>query len=339
MEMNESNDLRKILESEQNTLRLFKEKLSSLIQDLLSSRNIRFSGFESRVKTINSVIEKASRPGKSYQNPLKEITDLVGLRIIMFYKEDVERVCEMIRKEFEVDERNSIDKSIHLQADQVGYGSVHLIVRLNETRGKLSEWSDFQGLSAEIQVRTILQHVWAQIEHELNYKSTVRLPLRLKRPLYTLAGLLELADREFSQIKGGVQSILELRACCEKEFSSGKWDRPLEYETIDIFLNKSPSLKEICKLLSKEVEVLDEQESDFCERFSPLYARAICGFDSYDKIEKVMKSSLENEHLEKYFIWWLKRINCTSLSRSFVVTGILDFDMLKEMSTPPWTLE
>jgi hypothetical protein len=99
-----------------------------------------------------------------------------------------------------VDESRSIDKQEQLDVDRFGYVSQHYIVCLGEPRRSLAEWRDLADLFAEIQVRTVLQHAWSAIQHSLDYKSTYDVPTRLRRRLFRLSALFELADAELDQI-------------------------------------------------------------------------------------------------------------------------------------------
>jgi hypothetical protein len=106
----------------------------------------------------------------------------------------------MLADEFEVIERS--DKSeILLDEDRFGYQSVHYLVRIGARRCSFAEYARFDGASAEIQVRTILQHAWAEIEHDIQYKSSAAIPTAIHRRFTSLAGLLEMADREFQAIQ------------------------------------------------------------------------------------------------------------------------------------------
>ena len=85
--------------------------------------------------------------------------------------------------------------------DRFGYLSIHYVVRLKEERAKLTEWQAFAPLRAEIQIRTVLQHAWAAIDHRFRYKTTTEIPTHLRRKLFRLSALLELADEEFLNLK------------------------------------------------------------------------------------------------------------------------------------------
>ena len=181
------------------TYQKFTDKLQNLIRDLLQKHNID-AQIESRTKSIESFVEKIQREGKNYHSPLEEITDLVGIRIIAYYKEDVDKICEIIEKEFNVDWENSIDKAHTLDPDRFGYLSVHYVVSLSFPREGLTEWKAFANIKAEIQVRTALQHAWAAISHKLVYKRAKEVPKYLRRQLFRMSALLELADEEFSNL-------------------------------------------------------------------------------------------------------------------------------------------
>jgi len=109
-------------------------------------------------------------------------------------------VCQLVQEEFDVIER--VDHTASAEREQrLGYLSVHYLVRLGSNRRKLSEYKKFDGLVAEIQARTVLQHAWAEIEHDIRYKSASTIPQAISRRFMTLAGLLEIADREFEAIQ------------------------------------------------------------------------------------------------------------------------------------------
>jgi ppGpp synthetase/RelA/SpoT-type nucleotidyltranferase len=136
---------------------------------------------------------------KSYKSGL-EATDLVGIRVITFIETDATAVADLIRKAFKPHPEESLDKSEELGDSQVGYRSIHLICELAPDRVALPEYKPFRGLVFEVQVRTVLQHAWAEIDHDRGYKFSGVLPRELRRRLNLLAGQLESADREFSQL-------------------------------------------------------------------------------------------------------------------------------------------
>ena len=183
------------------TYESYTAKLAGLIENLLETADIGVHKIEPRCKEVDKFKEKINRAGKAYEDPLREVTDLVGVRVIAYYPEDVDKICDLLRQEFEVDEANSTDKRAALDPDRFGYLSYHLVVTLGPSRKRLAEWRACAEIKAEIQVRTVLQHAWAAISHELDYKSVDHAPIELQRKLNRLSPLLELADEQFQELR------------------------------------------------------------------------------------------------------------------------------------------
>ena len=209
----------------------FTDKLQKLTHELLQKHKID-AKIEHRTKSIESSLVKIQKKG--YRNPLEEITDLVGIRIIAYYKEDVDRIGEIIIREFDVDWENSIDKAQTLEPDRFGYLSVHYVISLSSPRKELTEWEAFANIKAEIQVRTILQHAWAAIDHELRYKNAEEARKNLRRRLFRLSALLELADDEFSNLSKLFEEVEEHYS---QELKKGKLDIELDLTSLDVYLN------------------------------------------------------------------------------------------------------
>ncbi|CAH7268888.1 putative Region found in RelA / SpoT s family protein [Vibrio chagasii] len=218
----------------------FTKKLHMLLEELFDSKGIDLVIMESRAKTVESFKGKIEREDKDYTDPLNEITDLSGIRIIAYYNSDVDEISNLIRKEFEIDEENSVDKRKIDEEDRFGYQSSHLVVSLSDSRKNLFEWSAFKGLRAEIQVRTVLQHSWAAIDHKLRYKTEELIPTYLKRKLYRLSALLELADEEFESIK---EISYEKSEVTKNEVISSNLDIAIDRDSFQSYLENSNTLK------------------------------------------------------------------------------------------------
>ncbi|WP_051878664.1 GTP pyrophosphokinase family protein [Chryseobacterium sp. FH1] len=214
----------KIIKSELIKHTLFTNHLKSLVESLLVANNIKFHIIESRTKDSDSLVEKIER--KQIKD-LNEITDLSGIRIIVYYQDDIDKIERIVRDNFIVDEPNSINKSELYKSNEFGYLSVHYIITLNNDREKLAEWKNFSKLKAEIQVRTVLQHSWASISHELSYKKNYEIPKEIERKLYRLAGLFELADEQFLEIREDHTKIFN-------ELRKIDGDNKIEFEDINL---------------------------------------------------------------------------------------------------------
>lgn len=202
-------DLRRQFTQLRPQYEVFTTRLEETLERILDVANIPYATIESRTKSADSFIQKAMDPKKGYVNPLKSVTDISGVRIICYYHTDVEKIADLIASEFNIDERNSGDKSTALGINEFGYRSIHQIISFSKERKLLAENKAFSDFVAEVQTRTILQHAWASIEHKLNYKSDDIIPDEIKRRLYRISGLLDTADDEFLFVKRKITKIRE----------------------------------------------------------------------------------------------------------------------------------
>lgn len=238
-----------ILENFDNDIDLYKSlsvAVESLISILIESENIISHSITSRVKDRNSLSKKIDKKG-SY-NSIQEITDIVGLRIITNYSDEVDKIAEVIEKEFSIDTENSIDKRASLDSDRFGYLSLHYIVKLNPERCKLVEYKRFNGIKFEIQIRSILQHTWAEIEHDIGYKAKFEVPKPIRRKFSMLAGLLELADEQFVQIR---DDLINYEKTVQNNIDSTPEDIGIDAISIYEYVNTSSIVKEIDEKIIK----------------------------------------------------------------------------------------
>ena len=223
----------------------FAEKIKTELEEILNINGLQ-GQFEARAKDVlsfrNKIIEKR------YASPFNQMTDLAGVRIIVNTLDEVDAVAAIIRAEFLVDEEHSINKSAATEADRFGYVSQHLIVRLTVPRVNMTVWQRFEGLTAEIQVRTGLQHTWSAIQHPLGYKHPSSIPPSLKRRLSRVSALLEVADAEFNQI---AKEASELRA--EYELAIKRGDPSVEINHTSMTAHVRSSETSI-HLLIREIE-------------------------------------------------------------------------------------
>ncbi|GAB2776691.1 hypothetical protein GCM10027020_32500 [Nocardioides salsibiostraticola] len=160
---------------------------------------------ESRTKSVTSFVGKALTldpidPTEfKYADPQAEITDTVGVRIIVPLSPDVGPVRDLLRRSYSIAEEDDRGSSDELEVP--GYRSLHMLLRLGDEAQHDPDFRDMAGMVAEVQIRTILQHAWASIQHDLQYKSKGPTTPNLRRRLTALAGVLDLADREFVDVR------------------------------------------------------------------------------------------------------------------------------------------
>ena len=169
----------------------------SIVESLLHENNIDYLTLVGRTKDKISTLEKIKR--KKYSDPIQKLTDLSGIRIVLYFESDVKKVGDLISSAFEVDLENSLNKDSALSTNQVGYRCVHYVCGLGPKRAEIDEYKGFSKLKFEFQVRTVLQHAWAELAHDRKYKFSETLPPELERQLYLYAGLLEIADKGFDE--------------------------------------------------------------------------------------------------------------------------------------------
>lgn len=243
--------------------------LRELIRSLLTEHSIAFVDVQGRSKSLESFTEKINK--KAYENPIEDVTDLAGLRIITLIESDISRVNNIVSSAFRVYTESSIDKSEALGSDRVGYRSLHLICDLGEDRLRLPEFRRFSSCRFEVQIRTSLQHAWAEIEHDRGYKLRGELPSHLKRKFSLLAGLLELADTQFDELSQAIDRYAEEVA---KKASAGD---------LNIELNSSSVLE----LLSiKFGEALQDSSSPnaWIELIEELKGFGVCNLKDLDAL-------------------------------------------------------
>jgi GTP pyrophosphokinase len=230
---------------------------------------------ESRAKDVPSFEGKISRPGKSYIDPLKEITDLCGCRVILYYQDDVDRVAEAIRAEFLISEENLSRQPHLLEVDRFGYLSAHYIVSVGKARTNLTEWRPYADLVAEIQVRTVIQHAWSAVSHALQYKQEAAIPSKLQRRLHRIAGLFELADEEFVGIRIEREG---LRLQAREDLERGDDSVPLTAAAISEFLSTWQGVGRLTAAAEKvgfTITGEDDDEYDPSEYISSIYDTAV----------------------------------------------------------------
>jgi len=176
------------------------------LSDLIGAKEIKIHSINHRVKAQESLISKMKREESNYR-AINDITDILGIRIITQYEDTVDVIADLItqEQEFRIDWDHSKDKRKALAPDRFGYLSSHFIVSYGENRVELQKFKD---IKFEIQIRSILQHAWASIEHDLGYKLKIEAK-DIKRDFARLAGLLELADKEFISIRKKSEEYIE----------------------------------------------------------------------------------------------------------------------------------
>ena len=206
------------------------------VRKALKEQHVTVAVLEHRVKAENSLAGKLELKGAKYHT-LDDVTDIVGMRIVTFYSADVDKVAAIINELFVVDWNHSVDKRKLHRLDSFGYNSLHYICRLKAPLG--AEGEPLYALPFEIQMRTALQHVWSTLDHDLVYKDGgVSVPNEYRRQFNRLAGMLELADEEFSRLRNVLTDYRRQMLALE---ASGQLDEvDLNSDTFRRYLDMRP---------------------------------------------------------------------------------------------------
>jgi predicted RNase H-like nuclease/ppGpp synthetase/RelA/SpoT-type nucleotidyltranferase len=181
-----------------------------LVTTILDDAGINYLSVTGRAKSVASFAAKAARTRDGrpvFADPLREITDTVGLRIITYVHSDVAAVADLLGDQVVVHDDRDMGRETASQG-RFGYASRHLLVSLDAAREGQPAYDPLRGRQAQVQIRTVLQHAWAEFEHDIRYKGTIpdeHVP-DFDRRFTLAAGLLELADREFSTIRDRLQA-------------------------------------------------------------------------------------------------------------------------------------
>jgi predicted RNase H-like nuclease/ppGpp synthetase/RelA/SpoT-type nucleotidyltranferase len=213
------------------------EEAVARVRSILDEAGINYLTVEGRAKSIASFAEKATRSGDGrplYADPLHEIGDQLGLRVITYVRDDVEAVAALLGAHLRVLDDRDLGELTASQG-RFGYASRHLQLELD-------------GRVVQVQLRTVLQHAWAEFEHDIRYKGTIPAEhaSEFDRRFTLAAGLLELADQEFSAIRDRLRGAApsrgghddpriapgELAAFLAGQYDDAGWSRTDHYAWI-----------------------------------------------------------------------------------------------------------
>ncbi|MFZ0159437.1 MAG: DUF429 domain-containing protein [Kineosporiaceae bacterium] len=224
----------------------------ALVRAILDEAGINYSSVTGRIKSVASFAAKASRRVDGellFPDPLRDVTDQIGVRVITYVLSDVSAVADLLADQVVVTDDRDMGQETASQG-RFGYASRHLLIRLDPARAAQPDFERLWGRQASVQIRTVLQHAWAEFEHDIRYKGTVpeeHAP-EFDRRFTLAAGLLELADREFSTIRDRLRSApagvldsqdddpriasRELAAFLAGQYADAGWSRTDHYDWI-----------------------------------------------------------------------------------------------------------
>ena len=218
-------------------------RLCSIVQeelkDILAQTEGNKAVISARVKSRQSVKDKLNRKSGKYRS-ISEMTDIVGLRVVCYFYDQVDQIASIISSKYDIDKVNTVDKRVVIDPTTFGYVSLHYICSLPRGKGYPEELTD---IKFEIQMRTMLQHTWAEIEHDFGYKSELAVPREVRRDFARVASLLEIADGYFLSIKNRLKEYEN--TVCESIKNDTADDMTLNRITLTEFIRSGKKMVDL----------------------------------------------------------------------------------------------
>jgi putative GTP pyrophosphokinase len=290
-------------------------RVESIIREVLDQNKINYHTITHRTKTLDGYEKKAEK----YPKPREEIMDMAGIRVITYIDSDAKKVEELTKSLFYIIPEHCVDKTKELGTDKVGYRSVHIVGTIGDQRSSLPENKNLANLRFEIQIRTILQHAWAEFEHDRNYKFSGVLPDEIKRRLAITAGNLELIDWTFESISHEIdQYVLEV----EKKTAVGNLDTPITTASLTVYFEKkfseligkplNPTFNGIDNLVIRELSAV--------------------GIKTLQQLDNIIPKDFS-----EIFLKYKERSNYSGLLRSIMIIHDSKAYFEKAWSPPSWS--
>jgi putative GTP pyrophosphokinase len=291
--------------------------VAGLIERILNEEAIQVHSITHRTKDRDSLDRKLARPNKQY-SVLEEITDLSGIRVITYFGSDVDRVAGVVEREFAIDRDNSIDKRAALDPDRFGYLSLHYVASIAEGRTLLPEYARLSSLKFEIQVRSILQHSWAEIEHDLGYKSKAGVPREVQRRFARVAGLLELADGEFEAIRADLEAYA---AAVPAAIEVSPGDVTIDKLSLASYIGTSPRVAKLDQVAASVLDAEVGEQSNTVLNYLALATQSL-GIETIADLDEALEEF--GPIAQKFFGALLRNIKQRLISRGYSLLYALD---------------
>ena len=262
--------------------------VKSILADSIKSNNIYINALEARIKAEDSLAGKLVRKAGKYSG-LSDLTDILGVRVITFYSDEVDKIAALVGSLFEIDWENSIDKRKMHDIHSFGYSSLHYICRVPKSLFDDPAFPELNDIRFEVQMRTALQHVWSVLDHDTGYKSGFEVPKEYLRNLNRLAGMLELADEQFCAIRTGINNY---RRHVQSLVHSGKFDEvALDGDSFGNYLELRPF-----DALNNKIASINQAEIHETSLAVYLKVFLFLGFKTLGDIEKMIKENSEDAY-------------------------------------------
>lgn len=254
-----------------------KNEVLFILDKELTEAGITIHELTGRVKTVDSFVEKANR--LECENPLEDITDICGVRVICLFLSDLKRIGEIIERCFRILET---DDKVYSEPDAFGYLSMHYIGKIPEEFAG-ARYDVIKELRFEVQVRTIAMHAWASISHFLDYKSPMAIPSQLRKDFNALSAMFYVADTHFEMFFR--QSEEDKQIAEEKASTPALGLEEINYNTMAAYLSSryADRKENIAKAISKLVDEVREHGYETIEQLDEVLRKSEKAFLAYER--------------------------------------------------------
>jgi len=220
----EKQNFRTYFDENHEIIEVAKNSFITLITSLIGNSEVSISKIEGRVKAREECIKKFNlkyrttlEGSATSYSIIDHITDLIGLRVVCLYEDDIETIKDALCNHLTVVDITDKISQVENTESSFGYKGLHLDLKLDENRGNLPEHKKYKAFRFEVQIRTIIQDSWSVLDHKIKYKKSI--PNNLKRRINSLAALFEVADREFREIRDATLASIEKEDVSQEQIS------------------------------------------------------------------------------------------------------------------------
>lgn len=297
-----------------------KDIVVSQLKQNIKKAGIWLATVEARIKTEESLTGKLELKGSKYKD-LFDVTDILGARIITFYNDELDAAAAMIENLFDIDWENSVDKRKVLESDRFGYLSIHYICSIPKDLYYDEAHPEFNNLKFEIQIKTILQHAWAMINHDMGYKTDVEIPIEYKRRISRLAGLLEIADEEFASFR---KDIAEYRGKIHSLIQDGNFnDISLNIDSYNNYIELDP-FKRLTDSIASSLKA-DVAPANL-ESYYPVFKEL--GIQTLDEMETMKRDC--SEDAKRFALYRMDGLELDIMSSTVAISNLCIVYALKK---------
>lgn len=235
-----------------------------------------------RSKTWKSISDNIQHKSLKLES-VSELDDFAGLRMLLLFKRDIDKVTDLIRDNFKIVSEE--DTAERLPETQFGYRSIHMVIMIPDDWQKVPSQKEFLGLKAELQIRTLSQHIWAAVSHELQYKREESVPIPVRRTIYRVSALLETVDLEFDRVLQERDSYISslrrtessaplnvdlMRKILEDKLPSENWQQGDPYDELlgDLKSSEIETSGSLKKLIDKHLEEILDRDARYADALS-----------------------------------------------------------------------